>query len=107
MPTTLSTFAASEMVMKYQEPYVTQGLNQKMAFINPPGIFRGFRIGVSGTAMQVNIQADPAELDHVAHYIDAAGYAVTIRRSTGDFAVDLSAEQGNGTVVRPFRPPTP
>lgn len=93
MPTTLSTLnpAVGEIKMRYQEPYVTEGLNAKFTGVVPRGTYRGFRLAPNGGALSITIQADPGTLDHVAQYLTTDGHALTIRRVGGDFAVTLPA----------------
>jgi hypothetical protein len=98
MPTLLSTFnpGGGEVKMRYQEPYVTEGLNAKFARIVPRGTHRGFRLSTNAGALTVTISADTTTLDHVAQYLTTDGHALTIRRTGGDFAVTLPA---NNTYV--------
>ena len=95
MPTTLSVLNAAigEIKVRYQEPYVTEGLNAKMVGVVPRGTYRGFRLTTNGSALTVTIAADPDAGDHVAHFTtgstDTGRHALTIRRTGGDFAVVL------------------
>jgi hypothetical protein len=92
MSTNLATFADSEFNMRYKEPFITGGLNRKFAVAVPRGIYRGFRIEVDPGAgdRTVQISEDTTGNDHVAIYLTATGYALTLRRDTGDFLLDLS-----------------
>jgi hypothetical protein len=98
MVTTLSTFAASETTMRYQEPFLTQGLNRKLAVNTPPGVYRGFRLSTSGAALSITVVADSTASDHVAVYQTSLGSSLTLRRSGGNFTANLSALT-NKTVV--------
>lgn len=93
MPTLLSTFnpAGGEVKMRYQEPYVTEGLNAKFARVVPRGTHRGFRLSTNAAALTLTVSADTTTLDHVAQYLTTDGHALTIRRTGGDFAVTLPA----------------
>jgi len=95
MPTTLSVLNAAigEIKVRYQEPYVTEGLNAKMVCVVPRGTYRGFRLAPNGAALTITIASDPETIDHVAHFTtgstDTGRHALTIRRTGGDFAVVL------------------
>lgn len=93
MPTILSSLnpATGEIKVRYQEPYVTEGLNAKLAVLVPRGTYRGFRLGTHGSADTITIQADPDTLDHSANYLTSGGRALTIRRIGGNFAVAFPA----------------
>jgi len=99
MTTDLTTFAETEFRMRYKEPFLTAGLNKKLAVAVPTGIYRGFRLEVDAAAgdRTVDIQGDS---DHVAIYLtEADGYALTIRRTSGDFLIDLSAYESETVVL--------
>lgn len=97
MPGTLLSFADSEVHMRYREPFLTEGLNAKLAVNQPRGIYRGFRIGTSASVLTVTITPS-AENDHCAVYQTVAGLALTLRKVGGGFFQDLSA-YANKTVV--------
>lgn len=98
-PTEPHTLATAESSLRYQEPYVTDGVNRKFAGIIPRGIYRGFRLAVTGVADQFLVAADPVEGDHVAVYETAANRSVS-HHITGDFTVTLdSGYQGSVVVV--------
>lgn len=98
MPTTHVTFNPAEVRMRYKEPYLTEGLNAKMAVVQPTGIYRGFRLAGTGTNGELQIVADGDANDHVAVYRTSTGLALTLRR-TSSFLVDLSALAGTTVVV--------
>lgn len=98
MPTTHLTFNAAEVRMRYKEPYLTEGLNAKLAVVQPAGIYRGFRLAGTGTNGELQIVADGDASDHVAVYRTSTGLALTLRR-TSSFLVDLSALAGTTVVV--------
>jgi hypothetical protein len=91
MATTLSTLAASEATMRYQEPFLTRGLNAKLAVNTPPGVYRGFRLSTSGAALSITVVADPLGTDHVAVYQTGSGSSLSIRREGGNFTASLAA----------------
>ena len=98
MPTTHLTFNPAEVRMRYKEPYLTEGLNAKLAVVQPAGIYRGFRLAGTGTNGELQIVADGDASDHVAVYRTSTGLALTLRR-TSSFLVDLSALAGTTVVV--------
>jgi len=91
MPTTLTSFADAEIRMRYREPFLTEGLDYKLAVNTPPGVYRGFRLVPNGSALTVGVASDINFSDHSAVYQDALGHSLTIRRTGGDFFLDLSA----------------
>lgn len=90
MPTSIATFANSEFRMRFREPYVTEGLNAKLAVNTPPGTYRGFRLATHASNDTITVVADADALDHVAIYQTSDGYSLTLRKSGGNYAVDLS-----------------
>ena len=93
MPIDQFTFTADETTMRFKQPFATEGLNKKLAVATPPGIYRGFRLRHDVTAGKdrvVEVVADPTDSDHVAVYQTTTGFSLTIRRTGGDFDLDLS-----------------
>lgn len=101
MPTDVVTFAASETAMRFREPYTTDGLNRKFFGVVPPGIYRGFRLEVDAGLgdRTVNVAADPETNDHLAVVDTSTGYGLTVRKTGGDFLVDLSAYSSTTVVI--------
>jgi len=93
--TPMVTFANDQMKMRWREPYVTEGLNKKMAGVVPRGVYRGFRLASNGAPMLLDVLADPDKNDHVAVYeTDTAvteRYSLRVELTAGDFTVDLTA----------------
>ncbi len=102
MATILATFSADETSMRYQEPFLTQGLNKKLAINTPPGIYRGFRLSTSVGALTVTVTPDSTNSDHVAVYQTQTGFSLTLRRTGGSFALNLSAFASKTVVVCVF-----
>ena len=98
MPSTLLTLAESETTVRYREAFLTDGLNKKLAVNTPPGTYRGFRLATSGTALSVTVTADATYNDHVAVYQTSGGASLTLRKTGGNFTVNLTA-YANKTVV--------
>lgn len=98
MPSVLLPFSDAEIHMRYREPFLTEGLNAKLAINQPRGVYRGFRLSTSGFALTVTVTADPDGLDHSAVYQTATGLSLTLRKTGGNFSQDLSA-YANKTVV--------
>lgn len=99
MPTDITSFAATEVTMKYREPYTTEGLNKKSYGVVPPGVYRGFHLEVDAGLgdRTVNVAADEVAEDHLAVVNTTTGHALTVRKSA-DFVIDLSS-YSNTTVV--------
>lgn len=93
MASTLTTFTDSEIRMRYREPYVTEGLNQKMSINTAPGVYRGFLLEPNGSNNVVTIGADNDKGDHHAVFQTGTGFSVSITRA-GDFNVDLTPMVG-------------
>jgi hypothetical protein len=91
MATLLSVFSASELTMRFKQPFLTEGLNEKMAVNTPPGCYRGLRLGTSGSNNTVTVVADVDHSDHVAVYQTSAGRSISIRKTGGDISINLSA----------------
>lgn len=93
--TSMVTFADAEIKMRWREPYITEGLNKKLAGVVPRGIYRGFRLGYNGAPMLVEVLADPDTGDHVAVYETATGvterFSLRVELTGGDFTLDLTA----------------
>jgi hypothetical protein len=96
MPTVLNTLAASEFAFRHRAPIQSQEIN-KRHIPNPHGIHRGFRIGVSGTDMNVAVEVDALQGDQVAVVNTLDGYTLTARK-TASFDVDLTT-LANKTVI--------
>ena len=90
MPTDLDLFASAEIKMRYREPFLTAGLNEKQAVNRPPGTYRGFRLGIGGGANVVTVTADVTNSDHVAVYETGSGFSLALRKIGGPFNLDLS-----------------
>ena len=93
--TSMVAFADGQMKMRWREPYVTEGLNKKMAGVLPRGVYRGFRLAANGANMILDVLADPVKGDHVALYeTDTASterYSVRLELTSGNFTIDLTA----------------
>ena len=94
MPTDALNFitdGSSSVRMKWREPYVTEGINKKMAGIDPRGIYRGFRLNTNVAALSVTVSGDVVKADHLAVYESTTGYSISVRRTGGDFTLNLGA----------------
>ena len=94
MPTDALNFitdGASSVRMKWREPYVTEGINKKLAGIDPRGIYRGFRLNTNVAALSVTVSGDVVKADHLAVYESTTGYSISVRRTGGDFTLNLGA----------------
>lgn len=98
MTTNLITFSSAEVALKWQEPYLSQGINREMAVAAPVGIHRGFRLKASGAAMSVTVEADSTWGDNAAVCRVLGGYALTVSR-TGSFDISLSAYASKTVVL--------
>jgi len=99
MPTTVSTFSSSEIALNWEELYVSEGINRDVASFVGPGIQRGFRLGTSGTNLNVAVTADSLTTDHAAAIRVADGHVLGIKRTGGTFNLDLTAYTNKTVVV--------
>jgi hypothetical protein len=101
MPVVLSALdpTSGEIKLRYLEPYVTEGLNAKSVGIQARGTYRGFRLDTNAAALVITVTADALAQDHSAHYVTSDGHGLRIRRTGGNFALDVSSEAGNTILV--------
>lgn len=90
MATDLSTPSNTTAKMRWEEPYVSDGLNKKFNGLVPAGVVRGGLLVTSGIAMNVTIQDDPVTGDSVYSFINSNGQQVTFRQQ-GNVTLDLTA----------------
>ena len=64
-PITLNAISNATVKVRWKEPYASEGLNRKVAVVIPAGVYRGLKLGVSASALSVDLQVDAAG-DHVA-----------------------------------------
>jgi hypothetical protein len=96
MPTDLQSIAQSDIRVRFKEPLLSEGVN-KSQYIQPRGVYRGFNLGTSASALSVTVQTDPVHGDAVAVVHDADDRALTIR-VTDPIDLDLTPF-ANKTVV--------
>ena len=81
--------------MRWQEPYVTSGLNEKALAAFPKGVVSGFKV-VPNSGYNVELQADPVSGLSIANVVDTTGatqFGVTVIQ-TGSLFADLTAQAG-------------
>lgn len=97
--TVLQTVAlpADAIQMRWQEQYVTAGLNTKNIAVQPKGVLMGFRI-VPNSGYVVTVQVDPVYNMSVANVLETTGglYSVSLVQNA-NINIDLTA-QANTTV---------
>jgi hypothetical protein len=84
--------------VRWQEPYITAGLNEKAVAAFPKGVVAGFKV-VPSSGYNVEIQADPTLGLSVANIFDSTGstkFGITVVQP-GSLFLDLSP-QANSTV---------
>jgi hypothetical protein len=83
--------------MRWKEPYVTAGINQKFIASHPKGVLAGFSV-VPSAGFVVNVQLDPSLNLSVANVLETTGgkFSVTVVQ-TANVLIDLTA-QANTTV---------
>lgn len=100
MPTTLTTLSSNSVKIRWREPYASEALNRKFTGVTPHGIYRGFILAVSTSALSVDVDADPTVGDHVVVQEDLNGHALTYTDNTsGAFTLDLSSYLTNDIIV--------
>lgn len=83
--------------MRWKEPYVTAGINQKFIASHPKGVLAGFGV-VPSAGFVVAVQLDPSLNLSVANVLETTGgkFSVTVVQ-TANVLIDLTA-QANTTV---------
>lgn len=104
MPTTVSSFLNDEIRMRYQEQYVTQGLNRQISYVLPAGIYRGFEIQPTANPLEVEVIGDATTSDSIALYTTEDDFALHLRRNSALAfgAVDLTAYASRTVVLAIF-----
>lgn len=97
MATTVATFGGDETSMRFEQPLLTEGLNRKMAVHTAPGIYQGFRLSTSGSALSVTISGSR----NFAVYESLEGFSLSISRS-GSFSINLSSVASKTVVIALF-----
>jgi len=96
MATTLQAVDKTQVKMRWQEEYVTKGLNEKLFGAVAAGFARGGNLiakqGVGGQI--VYVEPDPVFGDIVAVYADEANVFQTTVRFSGEVSLDVSALSG-------------
>lgn len=97
--TVLQSIAISQdsIKMRWKEPYITSGLNQKALATSPKGVLAGFTV-VPSAGYVVSLPIDPSLNLSIANVLESAGakFSVTIVQGS-NLLVDLTA-QANTTV---------
>lgn len=92
--TTLQSVSNALCKMRWKEPYVSDGLNAKMARVVPRGIISGGRLTASGIDQTVTIEGDPETDDLVVSYLDGDGKQFVVHLGTGDTQVNMAGVSG-------------
>lgn len=91
MATPLIIFADAEVNVRFQQSFLSQGIDNKASGVVADGAYRGFRLGTNVAALTVSVEADDVFGDHVAAGLSPTGELLSIHRTSGDFGVNLSA----------------
>jgi hypothetical protein len=83
--------SADAVKMRWKEPYVTAGINQKNIASHPKGVLAGFNV-VPSAGFVVNVQIDPTLSLSVANILETTGgyYSVTVVQPT-NILIDLTS----------------
>jgi hypothetical protein len=84
--------------VRWQEPYVSEGLNKKLNGLVPHGVIRGGRIGTSALDSTVVVEADDDTGDSIYSVVDANGHQLTFRQ-VGNVNLDLDVGTLPGTTA--------
>lgn len=86
--------AADSVKLRWKEPYVTAGLNQKSIASEPKGVLTGFSV-VPSAGFVVNVQLDPTLNLSIANVLETTAglYTVTVVQ-TSNVLIDLTAQAG-------------
>lgn len=86
--------SADAVKMRWKEPYVTAGLNQKNIASQPKGVVTGFSV-IPSAGFVISVQLDPTLGLSVANVLETTGglFSVTLVQNT-NIAIDLTAQAG-------------
>jgi len=98
MSTTIASPSADGASIRWQEPYVSDGLNRKLGGVAPAGVIRGGVLVTSGAGLNVRVDPDPDTGDSVYSYINANGRQVTFRQA-GPVTLNLTPVAGTTVYV--------
>lgn len=79
----------TRITLRYREPYVTEGINKKLAVVLPHGVYRGWRLGTAASPLRVAVVPDPETDDQVLSQRSTLGDALTLRLN-GQIELDLN-----------------
>lgn len=100
MATTLLAIENEQVKLRWEEEYVSEGLNEKMLGTIPGGIIRGGLLEPHPSANQtLRVKADPTYGDIVASYEDVNGRQMTVNLGSGDVDLDLSTLGGSTVYI--------
>lgn len=94
--------AQTSVKMRWNEPYVTEGLNRKLDGVLPRGVYRGWTLAPGTNPLWLLIQADATSGDCVLMYTTAGGYTLHVCRAPGNLQFDLTALAGQTVVIAVF-----
>ena len=98
MPTTIVAGSANNASMRFNEPYVSDGLNRKTHGVVPAGIIRGGALTSSLSGLSVSVLPDAVKGDSVYAYSNVNGRQITYRE-TGTRLLNLAANAGSTVYV--------
>lgn len=96
MSSDISTIGSSNVFVNFNAPTFTDVFNKKLSFIIPAGVYRGFTIETTITALTVRIKTDSFIGDSVAAVVTPTGHLLTTRLQ-GD--VDLALTSFASTTI--------
>lgn len=97
MPSSLLSLATSELKARHKEPFLTDAMNRRGTGVVSPGIYTGFDLATSASALSVTLTPDAANLN-IAVFETSTAYQVAIRRQ-GSSTLDLSAYASKTVVI--------
>lgn len=80
--------------IQWREPYVSAGLNRKLAGILPAGVYRGFGV-YAKSGMTVETRPETVDYPLSVAVVDRNGYNFTV---TADAAEEVTVQQGTSGV---------
>lgn len=100
MPTTIATPGNSNTTIRYNEPYVSAGLNKKGVGSIPNGIVRGGLLSTTGAGLNVQVSPDPDTGDSVYVYTTPTSPPFQLtHRESATRTIDLSAVAGTTVYI--------
>ena len=90
-----SSLSSARITMRWNEPYVTEGINKKLFVSLPKGVYRGWKLAADGSQHKaIQLVGDSVGQDHVAVVRLETGDTLTISMAANATPISLVAVSG-------------